>query len=167
MKDGRSTIYRKLLIGLWLLNRVRPIRYSAGVSTRWGETIARLLAERGWTKRQLADAASVRPNTLTNLIKHGKDSDTATLTRIAAAFGVDISELFLTREQSVVLQAHRESRVDRLREMVVKELTTTVARLVDQQVASRTLFSGADRDNSKAEHTYVRKSRKRQPRTRG
>ncbi|HLG56759.1 MAG TPA: helix-turn-helix transcriptional regulator [Vicinamibacterales bacterium] len=163
MNDGRSAIYRKLLVGLCSLNRVRAIRYSSGVpTTRWGEAIARLLAERGWTKRHLADAASVRPNTLTNLIKHGKDSDTATLGRIAAAFTVDISELFLTREQSVVLQAHRESRVDRLREMVVKELTTTVARLVDQQVASGGPFSAADRDSSKAEYRYVRKSRKRQ-----
>lgn len=105
-------------------------------ATRWGDAITRLLAERGWTKRQLAKAASVRPNTLTNLIKHSKDSDTATLTRIAAAFKVDIVELFLTKEQSVVLQAHQETRVERLRGLVVRELSETVTKLVRQELES-------------------------------
>src|SRR5690349_19547489 len=100
LEGTRRAIYRNLLIGLGLLNDSRTIRYSAVVSTsRWGEAIAFLLAERGWSQRQLADAASVRPNTLTNLIKHGRDSDTATLARVAAALKVDIGELFLTREQ--------------------------------------------------------------------
>jgi transcriptional regulator with XRE-family HTH domain len=122
-----------------------PIDYSAGVAaTRWGESITRLLAERGWTKRQLADAASLRPNTLTNLLKHGRDADTTTLARIAKAFGVDIAELFLTREQSVVLLTHRDTRIDRLKEMVVKELSATVTKLVEQELHHTGTFMPPD-----------------------
>ena len=73
--------------------------------TRWGNAIAFHLAERGWSQRQLADKASLRPNTLTNIIKHGRDSDTATLTRIAAALQIDVAELFMTREQVEMLRA--------------------------------------------------------------
>ena len=132
---SRRSAYRNILIVLRLLDSARLIHYSSDVAaTRWGEAIARLLAERGWTKRQLADTASVRPNTLTNLIKHGKESDTATLSRIAAAFKVDVAELFLTKEQSIVLQGHRETRVERLKELVVKELSETVTRLVTQEL---------------------------------
>ena len=103
--------------------------------SRWGEAIAFYLNERGWTQRQLAEKASVRPNTLTNLVKHGRDSDTATLSRIAAALKVDLSELFLTREQIAILRSHRESRVERLTEAVMRELSDTVARVVRQELA--------------------------------
>lgn len=130
------TFHRKLLILFGLLKASGAIHYSAEVpTTRWGDAITRLLAERGWTRRQLAEAASVRPNTVTNLIKHSKDSDTATLGRIAAAFKVDVAELFLTKEQSVVLRAHQESRVDRLTQLVVRELSDSVSKLVTQQLA--------------------------------
>lgn len=130
-----TAAHRNLLIASRLLNIAEAIHYSSKVAaTRWGDSIARLLAERGWTRRQLAKAASVRPNTLTNLLKHSKDSDTATLTRIASAFNVDIVELFLTKEQSVVLQAHQESRVERLRGLVVRELSETVTKLVRQEL---------------------------------
>jgi len=134
-KCSEAAIYRNLLIVLRLLNTDRTIGYSAAVpTTRWGEAIARLLAERSWTKKQLAEAAAVRPNTLTNLIKHGRDSDTATLARIAAALKIDLAELFLTREQSVALRAHRENRVERLKEAVLKELSDTVTRVVRREL---------------------------------
>jgi transcriptional regulator with XRE-family HTH domain len=73
--------------------------------SRWGEAIAFHLAERGWSQRELATRAKLRPNTLTNLIKHGRDSDTATLSRIATALGIDLAELFMTREQSEIIRA--------------------------------------------------------------
>ncbi len=134
-KCTEISVYRNLLIVLRLLNASGAIGYSAAVpTTRWGEAIARLLAERGWTKKQLAEAAEVRPNTLTNLIKHGRDSDTATLVRIAAALKVDVAELFLSREQSAVLRAHRENRVDRLKDAVMKELSETVTKLVRREL---------------------------------
>lgn len=86
LSSARALAYRNLLISLRLLNAPRLLDYSGSVAkTRWGEAIAFHLAERGWTQRQLAEKASVRPNTLTNLVKHGRDSDTATLARIAAA----------------------------------------------------------------------------------
>lgn len=100
--------------------------------TRWGEAIQRLLVERGWSQKQLASEASVRPNTLTNLIKHGRHTDTATLTRIAAAFSVDIAELFATRDQADVLRGYQDDRVKRVAESVMSELASTVSRLVRQ-----------------------------------
>jgi len=158
--------HRKLLILFGLLKASGAVHYSSRVATtRWGDAITRLLAERGWTKRQLADAASVRPNTLTNLIKHSKDSDTATLGRIASAFKVDIAELFLTTEQSVVLHAHQESRVERLKEMVVRELTDTVTKLVTQELArigELPESAGASSYESSVAKRQVRK-RKRAP----
>jgi len=128
-------IYRNLLISLRLLNRNEAIRYSGKVpSTRWGEAIAFYLSERGWTQRQLAERASVRPNTLTNLVKHGRDSDTATLSRIAAALKIDLAELFLTREQIAILRSHRENRVEHLRDAVLRELSETVTRMVREEL---------------------------------
>jgi len=129
--------HRNLLISLRLLHADR-MRYSGKVPrSRWGDAIAFLLTERGWTQRQLAEKASLRPNTLTNLVKHGRDSDTATLSRIAAALQVDLSELFMTREQIEVLRAHKENRVERLKEAVLKELSETVGTLVRQEFDKR------------------------------
>lgn len=116
LSSARALAYRNLLISLRLLNAPRLLDYSGSVAkTRWGEAIAFHLAERGWTQRQLAEKASVRPNTLTNLVKHGRDSDTATLARIAAALKIDLGELFLTREQIEILKAHKQNSIERLR----------------------------------------------------
>jgi len=131
----RRDVYRNLLISLRLLNAARSIRYSGVVpKSRWGDAIAFHLAERGWSQRQLADKASLRPNTLTNLIKHGRDSDTATLSRIAAALQIDLAELFMTREQIEILRSHREHRVERLKAAVMRELSDTVSTLVQKEV---------------------------------
>lgn len=102
--------------------------------SRWGSAIAFHLAERGWSQRELAVRASLRPNTLTNLIKHGRDSDTATLSRVAAAFQIDIAELFMTREQIEILRAHRENKVDRLKSAVLRELAEAVPAIVQREV---------------------------------
>jgi transcriptional regulator with XRE-family HTH domain len=102
--------------------------------SRWGEAIAFHLAERGWSQRELAARAKLRPNTLTNLIKHGRDSDTATLSRIASALQIDVSELFTTREQLEILRAHHENKVERLKAAVLRELSATVSALVQREV---------------------------------
>lgn len=102
--------------------------------SRWGDAIAFHLAERGWSQRELAVRASLRPNTLTNLIKHGRDSDTATLSRIAAAFKIDLSELFLTREQIAILRSHRDNKVERLKSAVLRELSGTVSAIVQREI---------------------------------
>lgn len=150
----RRHVYRNLLISLRLLNAARSIRYSGGVpKSRWGDAIAFHLAERGWSQRQLADKASVRPNTLTNLIKHGRDSDTATLSRIAAALQIDVAELFLTREQMEILRAHRENKIERLKEGVLRELSDTVATLVKREVDR---LAKADRDTRARKRTARR-----------
>ena len=114
---------------------VRPIRYSGVVpKSRWGSAIAFHLAERGWSQRELAVRASLRPNTLTNLVKHGRDSDTATLARVAAAFQIDIAELFMTSEHIEILRAHRENKVDRLKSAVLRELAESVPAIVQREV---------------------------------
>lgn len=102
--------------------------------SRWGDAIAFHLAERGWSQRELAVRASLRPNTLTNLIKHGRDSDTATLTRIAAALQIDLAELFMTREQIEILRAGRESKVERLTAVVLRELAGTIPGIVQREI---------------------------------
>jgi transcriptional regulator with XRE-family HTH domain len=131
----RRDVYRNLLISLRLLNAARSIRYSGGVpKSRWGDAIAFHLAERGWSQRELAVRASLRPNTLTNLIKHGRDSDTATLSRIAAALQIDLAELFMTREQIAIVRAHRENKIERLKTAVLRELSDTVSAIVQREV---------------------------------
>ena len=65
-----------------------------------------------------------------SIIKHGKDADTATLSRIATALEVDLAELFVSREQSYILRAYRENRIERLKEAVMTELSATVTRLL-------------------------------------
>lgn len=131
----RREVYRNLLIWLRLLNGARSIRYSGLVpKSRWGHAIAFHLAERGWSQRQLADKASVRPNTLTNLIKHGRDSDTATLSRIAAALQIDLAELFMTREQIEILRGHRDNKIERLKSAVLRELSENVSVLVEREI---------------------------------
>jgi transcriptional regulator with XRE-family HTH domain len=102
--------------------------------SRWGHAIAFHLAERGWSQRQLADKASVRPNTLTNLIKHGRDADTATLSRIATALQIDLAELFMTREQIEILRGHRGHTIDRLTSAVLRELSHHVSVLVEREI---------------------------------
>ena len=72
----------------------------------------------------------MRQNTLTNIIKHGRDTDTATLSRIAGAFGVELADLFITHDQSRILRAYTENRIERVKEAVLSELAGTVTRLV-------------------------------------
>jgi transcriptional regulator with XRE-family HTH domain len=116
------------------MDAARSMRYSDAVpKSRWGEAIALHLAERGWSQRELAQRASLRPNTLTNLIKHGRDSDTATLSRIAAAFQIDLAELFMTRDQIEILRAHRDNKVERLKAAVLRELSGTVSAIVQRE----------------------------------
>jgi len=132
-----------------LANDSSTIRYTGRVpNTRWGAAIALLLAERGWTQRHLANAAKIRPNTLTNLIKHGRDTDTGTLIRVAGALGVDVAELFLTREQIEILRTYREHRVERLKQAVLKEVSELVTRHVHREL-ERVERAGASKSAKK------------------
>ena len=102
--------------------------------TRWGAAIAALLHEKGWTQKQLAERAKVRPNTLTSIIRHGGETDTKTLKRIAQAFKVDVAELFMSPEQRMVLQAHEERVIERITDSVMKQISQTVRNLVRQEL---------------------------------
>jgi hypothetical protein len=47
---------------------------------------------------------------------------------------IDLAELFLTREQIAILRSHRENKVERLKDAVMRELSETVTRLVRQEL---------------------------------
>lgn len=128
--------------------------------TRWGEAIQRLLLERGWSQKQLAGEASVRPNALTNIIRHGKHTDTSTLSRIASAFNVDLEELFVTREQIHILRAYHENRVQRIKETVLSEVSATITRLVredDERQLAQELGDRAERQGLRRARRKPRK----------
>lgn len=109
-------------------NRVVP-------PTRWGAAIAALLQERGWTQKQLASAAQLRPNTLTSIIRHGGETDTRTLRRIARVLDVDLAELLMNPEQRLILQTHREHTIERITASVVDQIRETVGELVRSELA--------------------------------
>ena len=104
-------------------------------STRWGAAIAALLHERGWTQKQLASAAELRPNTLTAIIRHGGETDTRTLRRVARVLDVDLAELLMTPEQRLILQTHRERTVERITASVLDQIRETVHELVRNELA--------------------------------
>lgn len=109
-------------------NRVVP-------PTRWGVAIAALLQERGWTQKQLASAAQLRPNTLTSIIRHGGETDTRTLRRIARVLDVDLAELLMKPEQRLILRTHRERTIERITASVVEQIRETVGELVRSELA--------------------------------
>ena len=104
-------------------------------STRWGAALAALLQERGWTQKQLASAARLRPNTLTQIIRHGGETDTRTLRRLARVLDVDVAELLMTPEQRLILQTHRERTVERITASVLDQIRDTVRELVRNELA--------------------------------
>ena len=104
-------------------------------STRWGAAIAALLQERGWTQKHLASEAKLRPNTLTSIIRHGGETDTRTLGRIARVLDVDLAELLMTPEQRLILQAHRERTIERITASVLDQIRETVHELVRNELA--------------------------------
>ena len=94
----------------------RPARASAGptrraLHRRLERDNAKLTEERDrWKRRtehlekeleaaQRAGPAGVRQNTLTDLLRHSRNTDTSTLLKLAAALDVDVAELLMTREQ--------------------------------------------------------------------
>ena len=102
--------------------------------TRWGVAIAALLQERGWTQKQLASAAQLRPNTLTTIIRHGGETDTRTLKRIARVLDVDLAELLMSPEQRLILRTHRERTIERITASVVDQVRETVGEVVRSEL---------------------------------
>lgn len=127
-------------------------------STRWGEAILRLLSERHWTRRHLARRAKLQPKTLTNLLRYGRHADTVTLTRIAAAFEVDLVELFATSDQATLLRTFRERHVPIAAAQFFSELETAVKGMV-----SRGLAGEQRADVEKVVDDVLRRRPRRQP----
>lgn len=124
--------------------------------TRWGAAIAALLHERGWTQKQLASAAQLRPNTLTSIIRHGGETDTRTLRRVARALDVDLAELLMNPEQRLILRTHRERTVDRITASVVDEVSRTVRELVRRELAEAGFLTDLTDAPGIAEHGATR-----------
>lgn len=131
--------------------------------TVWGAAIQRQVSERGWSQRQLAQRASIQPNTLTSIIKHGSHADTKTFKRIADALEVEICELFLTQEQSMILKASHEIEIERIKAAVLKELTPILTELIEQELARSTGTAKSPKPAAKSKrkrsHTKARKAR--------
>ena len=121
-------------------------------STRWGTAIAALLQERGWTQKQLATAAQLRQSTLTSIIRHGGESDTRTLRRVARVLDVDVAELLMTPEQRLILQTHRERTVERITESVLDQIRDTVHELVRNELAKAGVSTDLTDTPETAEH---------------
>lgn len=102
--------------------------------SRWGAAVKYFLDAKGWTRKELAERAGLRPNTLTTLIRHGGQTDTKTLGRIASAFDVDIAELLMSAEQRAILEAHEDRVIERITEAVMRELSQTVKDLVRREL---------------------------------
>ena len=125
--------------------------------SRWGVAIAALLHEKDWTQKQLAERAKVRPNTLTTIIRHGGETDTKTLKRIAQAFKVDVAELLMSSEQRAILLAHEERVIERITDSVMKQIGQTVKDLVRQELEQ----AGIVQKNGRKSKTGAKKNRKR------
>ena len=63
------------------------------------ENVQTLLAQRGWSQRELAAAAGISPGAVGHILE-GESSSLRTATKVAAAFGVDLADL-MREEQPV------------------------------------------------------------------
>jgi len=56
------------------------------------ENVQALLAQRGWSQRELAAAAGISPGAVGDILE-GESSNLRTATKVAAAFGVEVADL--------------------------------------------------------------------------
>lgn len=135
-------------------------------STRWGEAILRLLAERRWTRRRLAREAHLQPKTLTNLLRYGRHADTDTLSRIAGAFEVDLVELFATPDQATLLRTYRDPRMTVAASQLFRYLEETVRDMASRAGAGAQQSAGVEQVVDTVVRSRVTPRRRRRPRPR-
>jgi transcriptional regulator with XRE-family HTH domain len=63
------------------------------------ENVQTLIAQRGWSQRELATVAGISPGAVGDILE-GESSSLRTATKVAAAFGVDLADL-MREEQPV------------------------------------------------------------------
>ncbi len=56
------------------------------------KNVQTLLAQRGWSQRELAAAAGISPGAVGDILE-GESSNLRTVTKVAAAFGVEVGDL--------------------------------------------------------------------------
>jgi transcriptional regulator with XRE-family HTH domain len=56
------------------------------------ENVQALLAQRGWSQRELAAAAGISPGAVGSILE-GESSNLRTASKVAAAFGVEVADL--------------------------------------------------------------------------
>jgi transcriptional regulator with XRE-family HTH domain len=59
---------------------------------RFKENVQALLAQRGWSQRELAAAAGISPGAVGDILK-GESSNLRTAAKVATAFGVEVADL--------------------------------------------------------------------------
>jgi len=58
----------------------------------FSENVQTLLAQRGWSQRELAAAAGISPGAVGSILE-GESSNLRTASKVAAAFGVEVADL--------------------------------------------------------------------------
>jgi transcriptional regulator with XRE-family HTH domain len=58
----------------------------------FNENVRALLAQRGWSQRELAAAAGISPGAVGDIVE-GESSNLLTATKVAAAFAVEVADL--------------------------------------------------------------------------
>jgi transcriptional regulator with XRE-family HTH domain len=58
----------------------------------FNENVQALLAQRGWSQRELAAAAGISPGAVGSILE-GESSNLRTASKVAAAFGVEVADL--------------------------------------------------------------------------
>ena len=92
------------------------------------------------------------PNTLTSIIRHGGETDTRTLRRVARVLDVDLAELLMSPEQRLILQTHRERTVERITASVLDQIRDTVHELVRSELAKAGVSTDLTDTPDAAEH---------------
>lgn len=69
--------------------------------TEIGSNLARLLKEKGWSSKRLAEASGVSPTTIGNILHDKKSPTLSTLSLICTALNVELYELVAPKELSI------------------------------------------------------------------
>jgi transcriptional regulator with XRE-family HTH domain len=75
-----------------------------------GDAIGKVLNLKGWTRKQLADAAELRPNTITDLLNNNVESEPDTVQKVCKVLDVDVDDI-----DELVAQMNGKTRVSPFR----------------------------------------------------
>lgn len=100
-----------------------------------------------WNQGDLAQAAGIRPNTMSEILSAKREPSLDTLQKIATAFNVPLWMMFVTERQAAVLRdqqtndellARRTTLQEEVRQLVAEALVPVAERLTEAAVAKLT-----------------------------